>query len=178
MVSRSFGIPTRTLRRYVHFSKDPGDKLFFMQVPEEKEENDEEDRQVENQEFDSEDEEYVVPVSWKPQTTVPMFTLYTDDAKFTNDSQPMAASEREYPTVVGMPVTGSASSAAPTIGIDELDDIVCNGSASPAPEGFADVAEFESFDTASHSTLDFFDSKEFDDVFQDFCDDMLSSNVF
>lgn len=178
MVSRSFGIPTRTLRRYVHFSKDPGDKLFFMQVPEEKEENDDEEEgsQVENQEFDSEEEGYV-PVSWKPQTTVPMFTLYTDDAKFTNDAQPMATSEREYPMVVGIPVTGSAPCAAPTIGIAEL-DVICNGSASPAPAGIPDVAEFEGFDTASHSTSDFFDSKEFDDVFQDFCDDMLSSNVF
>jgi len=175
MVSRSFDIPTRTLRRYVHFSKDPGDKLFFMQVAEEKEENDEEDNQVENQEFDSEDEEYVVPVSWKPQTTVPMFTLYTDDTKFTNDAKPMATSERDYPMVVGMPVTGSVSCAAPTIGIGELDDVICNGS---APAGIPDVAEFESFDTASHSTSDFFDSKEFDDVFQDFCDDMLSSDVF
>ena len=98
MVSRSFGIPTRTLRRYVNFSKDPEDKLFFMQVAEEKEENDEEHSQVENQEVDSEDEEFV-PVSWKPQTTVPMFALYTDDAKSMNDAKSTTTSETAYPMV-------------------------------------------------------------------------------
>jgi len=177
MVSRSFGIPTRTLRRYVNFSKDPEDKLFFMKVAEEKEENDEEQSQVENQEVDSEDEEFV-PVSWKPQTTVPMFALYTDDAESTNDAKPATTLETAYPMVVGVPNTGSASCAAPEISIGEIDGLICNGSASPAPAGILDVTEFDSFDTASPSTLNLFDSKEFDDVFQDFCDDMLSSNVF
>ena len=54
-VSESTGIPTRTLRRYVNYSKNPN-SLFFIEEPEEEECDD-------------------AIVSWKPQTTVPMFKL-------------------------------------------------------------------------------------------------------
>ena len=80
-VSKSFGIPTRTLRRYVNFSKDPEDKLFYMEVEEddeEEEEQEEDNDKCANEEIDSEEDEDT-PASWTPQTTVPMFTIYTGD---------------------------------------------------------------------------------------------------
>jgi len=80
-VSKSFGIPTRTLRRYVNFSKDPEDKLFYMEVEEDDEEEEEQEEDHDkyaNEQSDSE-EENDTPISWAPQTTVPMFTIYTGD---------------------------------------------------------------------------------------------------
>ena len=80
-VSKSFGIPTRTLRRYVNFSKDPEDKLFYMEVEEddeEEEEQEEDNDKCANEEIDSEEDEDT-SASWTPQTTVPMFTIYTGD---------------------------------------------------------------------------------------------------
>jgi len=63
-VSRETGIPARTLRRYVNFSKDPKDKLFFIE------------EQVEDADDDSSDDsDYEEVRSWKPTTTVPMFQL-------------------------------------------------------------------------------------------------------
>ena len=168
VVSRSFGIPTRTLRRYVQFSKDPGDKLFYMEV---EEENDEEHSEDENEEIDSEDED-CVPVSWKPQTTVPMFTLYTDNAKFTDAPKTAGTSQTEYPVVDEVRITDSASCNAPKTSIGEIDTVICDG-CPPAPAGILDLTEFDSFDTASASTPNLFDFEDFDGMFQEFCDDMI-----
>jgi len=63
-VSRETGIPARTLRRYVNFSKNPADKLFYIEEPVEC-----------NQDSDDCDDSYEEVVSWKPTTTVPMFKL-------------------------------------------------------------------------------------------------------
>lgn len=84
-VSKSFGIPTRTLRRYVNFSKDPEDKLFYMEVEEDDEEEEEQEEDHDkcaNEQIDSEEDEDT-PASWTPQTTVPMFTIYTGDVPAT-----------------------------------------------------------------------------------------------
>jgi len=64
-VSSSSGIPQRTLRRYVKFSKSPK-SIFFIEEPEE-----------------SEDENIIV---WKPQTAVPMFKLWTECSADTSAS--------------------------------------------------------------------------------------------
>lgn len=60
-VSRDMGIPTRTLRRYVNFSKNPADNLFFIEVQEE--------------EDDKDDEDNCPVISWRPRTAVPMFRI-------------------------------------------------------------------------------------------------------
>lgn len=135
-VCKSFCIPTRTLRRYVNFSKNPEDKLFYMDIEEDKE-KEEERGGAENEEYNSEEEEEEeqqeedVPISWKPKTAVPMFTMYTDD------------------------------------------DTTC---ASPVAHSVTDCAVFDTLDesaTTAISTSDLFDS-----LFQDFCHDIVCSDVF
>merc|ERR1712164_57067 len=67
----SSGIPTRTLRRYVNYSKN-SNSIFYIEEPEE--------------EFDSDDD----IVSWRPQTAVPMFKILRNgdaDAVF-DDADP------------------------------------------------------------------------------------------
>jgi len=67
-VSQSSGIPTRTLRRYVNYSKNPN-SLFYLEEPEEEYSDDE-------------------IVSWKPQTAVPMFKILgngDEDAQVSDD---------------------------------------------------------------------------------------------
>lgn len=66
-VSEATGIPTRTLRRYVNFSKDPADQLFFFEVAEESQED--------RRDGVSDAEEAEEIVCWRPRTTVPMFQL-------------------------------------------------------------------------------------------------------
>ena len=53
VVSEDHGIPTRTLRRYVNYSRDPANRLFYIEC------------------VSSSDK----PRSWKPNTTVPMFCI-------------------------------------------------------------------------------------------------------
>ena len=62
IVSERYGIPIRTLRRYIRRSKYPSNGIFYIKV----EEKDVEEKDVE--------EEY--PVSWKPQSAVPMFAQH------------------------------------------------------------------------------------------------------
>jgi len=158
-VSRSFDIPTRTLRRYVNFSKNPADKLFYMEIEEEKKEEEEDQKEHDDDEAKNEEVDYEgeddVPISWKPQTTVPMFSLYSDDKSTAG-------------TPVVSPVV-STDSASADIDIPEI-----------STADILDSSEFDSFDdfdTFSASTSDLFDCVEFDDLFQDFCEDILSSDV-
>merc|ERR1719183_906338 len=62
-----------------------------MEVEEEEEveeevQNDEHD-EAQNEDVFSEEEENA-PISWKPQSTVPMFAIHTDDAKSSATPQP------------------------------------------------------------------------------------------
>ena len=61
VVSTKFGIPSRTLRRYVTLSKKSSNSLFYFKVEDEEDEEDEKDNEI--------------PISWKPQTAVPMFCI-------------------------------------------------------------------------------------------------------
>lgn len=53
VVCKEFEIPARTMRRYIRISKDPKNKLFYLE----------------------EKQEEAAVRSWKPTSSVPMFTL-------------------------------------------------------------------------------------------------------
>lgn len=198
-VSSSSGIPQRTLRRYVKFSKDPK-SIFFIEEPEE-----------------SEDENMIV---WKPQTAVPMFQIWRAstadapasinralgsddvDAALTQDS-----SNAEVPTfciadknlsagahfddLVDIDVSGGGLSTPKAIytncalGSDTIDSASFqdDSNAAKAPHTVnavsagADVGDFVDVSgdgDLSISTLcetDVFDNSGFDDLFEDFISD-------
>lgn len=151
-ISKSLGIPTRTLRRYVNFSKDPGDKLFYVEVEEEEQEDEPNQNDSEDEGDDSAEES---PISWKPRTAVPMFTIWTGDS--TAVSGPKSQPQPESTSQLDHPVTAdTTTNAADLFGGVDFDRLF--------PDATTDV------DAAAG---DLFDSVEFDLLFQDFCQDYL-----
>jgi len=149
-ISLSSGIPTRTLRRYVNFSKNP-DSIFYIEEPEEEEQDD--DRIV-----------------WKPQTAVPMFKFWTngadcsvsddvdltsDDVDVTSSSTPRANDNDDDKAVVSVGDISAVSAA----------DVAASGDSSAAM-GVANVDDFVDVDGNA-----VFDNAEFDQLFQDFIND-------
>jgi len=159
-ISLSSGIPTRTLRRYVNFSKNP-DSIFYIEEPEEEEQDD--DRIV-----------------WKPQTAVPMFKFWS------NDTDVAVSDGIDFSDDV-VDVT-SPSSPSSLCDNDDNDKVVVSGSdisafsaASVAAGGnssavvsVADVGNFADVDGNA-----IFDNTEFDQLFQDFLnDDTFAADTF
>jgi len=200
-VSSSSGIPQRTLRRYVKYSKSPK-SIFFIEEPEE-----------------SEDENVIV---WKPQTAVPMFKLWTQcsadasasinralgsddvDATLTQDG-----SNAKVPTfgaciavdnlsagvnlddLVDVDASGDGGVSSPqathincALGSDNVDIVSIqddsNAIVATAPHtandvsavgDLVDVSDDGGLSISTICATDVFDSSDFDDLFQDFVSD-------
>ena len=67
-ISRLYNIPARTLRRYVRFSKNINNELFFIKIKNEKKIK-KKIKKIKKNHF----------ISWKPKTAVPMFPIITYD---------------------------------------------------------------------------------------------------
>jgi len=156
-VSSSSGIPTRTLRRYVNYSKNPN-SIFFIEEPEE----------------ESDDEDSIV---WKPQTAVPMFKIWTDCNANASASDcgvlisDVASTEDESGAVAGdISAAGDNISAAVDIisaatdaHFDDFVDI--------------DVPAEDGLSIPQLCATNVFDDSNFDKLFEDFVsDDMFADH--
>lgn len=157
-VSMSSGIPTRTLRRYVNYSKD-SNSIFYIEEPEE--------------EFDSDDD----IVSWRPQTAVPMF-------KILDNGDADAVSDDGDPAVPTNDV--GAGDGKISFGISvRADGNVADGNISVVPgedsvvaddtNDLVDTIDFTDIIGDDLSMENVFDNTDFDQLFQDFLgDDMFT----
>jgi len=137
-VSESTGIPTRTLRRYVNYSKNPN-SLFFIEEPEEEECDD-------------------AIVSWKPQTTVPMFKLL--DAVNVDARVPGGDSD----------LTSDDVGTSPSSSCNDVNNLT----AEIVPLVPNDVFHLDA--PSPHFGADF--GADFDDLFKDFANDDMFKDLF
>jgi len=156
-VSSSSGIPKRTLRRYVKFSKDP-ESIFFIEEPEE----------------ESEDEDVIV---WKPQTAVPMFKLWTKcsadasasiNCSLVSDDVDIASTQDD----------SNGNAIVATVGACTPNDNVSAGTGANFGDFVdVDVSGDDGLSTPKLCAADVFDNSDFDELFQDFLgDDMFDDN--
>jgi len=158
-VSKSSGIPTRTLRRYVNYSKN-SNSIFYIEEPEE--------------EFDSDDD----TVSWRPQTAVPMFKILGngdadavfDDADPTSPTNDVGTGDdkRNFAVAGTSDISVSADDNASVVASD--DSVVADDT-----NDFVDTIDFTDIIGDDLSMANVFDNTDFDQLFQDFLgDDMFT----
>lgn len=161
-VSMSSGIPTRTLRRYVNYSKNPN-SIFYIEEPEE--------------EFNNDDE----IVSWRPQTAVPMFKILSngDADEVSDDADPTFPAND-----VG---TGDGKTTFAVAGTSDISVSASDNFSVVAGDDFSGVAEDTNDFVDTIAAIDFtgitddddlslaIDNSDFDQLFQDFLsDDMFT----
>lgn len=165
-VSVSSGIPTRTLRRYVNYSKDPN-SIFFIEEPE--------------QEFDNDDE----IVSWRPGTAVPMFKILSNgDADVVSDDADPTFSGSDVGTGDGKTTFAVAGTSDISVGAGDNVSVVAGDDFSGVAENTDDfIAAIDAIDFTDItggddglSLANVFDHSDFDHLFQDFLgDDMFTA---
>jgi len=147
-ISKSSGIPTRTLRRYVNYSKDPT-SIFYIEEEAEEECDDD-------------------VIVWKPQTAVPMFKIFGEA-----DAVDAIVSDA-VPTVDVVDTTPRGS--CDDIKFFTADDVSIAGTDVGDFVDFDDISD--DLSGAQFSAKDVFDNQEFDQLFQDFLkDDMFADTV-